>query len=179
MRNSFPFGPWRRTARLPALLMVLACCLHAANAEDATVPCYRMRRQVSCVAVPLASAAEDIEAKRFRPQDDRARLYLLRPGTMAPMTKSTILLDGKPVRELAPMTYAVLEASPGLHRLTARADHDVELEVSLEPGKIQYVENRYSLLFFTTSAQLLTMDERKAQAAISQLKLVKSGGENQ
>ncbi|WP_286758182.1 DUF2846 domain-containing protein [Ralstonia sp. RL] len=161
-------------------LFAMSCALHGAQAGDAGTPCRRLLRAVQCATVPLAGADEDAEAKRFQPPPDgRARVYVLRPGTMAPAVKSTILLDGRPMRELAPQTYAVIDTSAGTHRIAARTDRDAEIELDLEPGRIRYVENRFSLLFFTVSGQLRPLEAQPAQAAIAQSRLVKSGAEGE
>lgn len=127
-----------------------------------------------CVTVPFAIREEDDVAKLFQaPASGMAKIYIFRRGTMAAKTKSTIIFDGAPVATLAPMTYTVVDAAPGVHHLRTSWDQDTELELNLEPGKNTFVENTFSLLFFTITSSLKPIDEQLAKAAIASLNLVK------
>src|SRR5437016_6313028 len=97
------------------LLTLVATAWPCARAQDAVVPCRRFGRQIDCVAVPLAMPAEDAQAKQFgAPASTMSKIYLARPSTMGPKQKSDIFLDGKWIGSLAPMTYLVIETSPGV-----------------------------------------------------------------
>ncbi|HJW54937.1 MAG TPA: hypothetical protein VJ577_06670 [Burkholderiaceae bacterium] len=149
-----------------------------AHSADELVSCSRLGRLRVCVTVPLAIVEEDAMAKLFQaPASNMAKIYIFRRGTMAAKTKSTIIFDGASIATLAPMTYTVIEAAPGVHHLTTSWDHEAELELNLEPGKNTFVENTFSLLFFTMTSSLKPIDEQLAKAAIAGLNLVKRSTE--
>jgi hypothetical protein len=167
---------YRKRLQKPALLFLLGCAALNALANESFVPCSRLGRWRECITVPLASADQDAAAKEFRPPpSDRSKIYIVRSNTIEPKTRSAIFLDDEPVTSLAPMTYIVLEASPGMHRLKARTDHDFEITIDLAPGKTYYVQHHLSLLFNTMTGALKVIDEKEGHSQVVKSKLAKTG----
>ncbi len=124
--------------------------------------------------MPLASAQQDREAKQFQPPAaDRARLYIVRPGTMEPHTLSDVMLGEARVAQLAPATYTVVDTAPGRHRIEIVTGHHCEALLDFAAGSIHYLAYRPALLFNTVSGTLTELDEREGQALVLKSKLVK------
>lgn len=147
-------------------LMVSACA--APPVQEGFVPCRRLGRMSECITVPLADQSADREAKQFiAPSNGKARLYLVRPYTQEPRRRTEVFLDGKRVAVLAPLTYVVLDVSPGKHRLKVQAyDETATLDIDVDENNIYYVQHQFDLLFNTISARLKVVQEGDAQPRI-------------
>ncbi|MGS0742341.1 hypothetical protein ACVBEF_10975 [Glaciimonas sp. GG7] len=157
------------------LLTLTATTLFSASAQDALVPCRRFLHQIECVAVPLATPVDDAQAKQFdAPLHPTAKVYLSRPGTMAPKQKSDIFLDGKWIGSLAPMTYLVIETAPGTHILGAsgQANANSALTMTLEVDKNTYVQEQLYQLFNTEKITFKVVDTQTGQADVLKSRLI-------
>jgi hypothetical protein len=159
-----------------ALFLLSSCIALPMLAEESFTRCSRLGRWRECSTVPLASAEQDAAAKQFLPPPaDESKIYIVRPTTIDPKKTSTIFLDGERIASLAPMTYLVVETSPGMHHIKAHTDHDFEVAVDLAPGKTYYVRHRLGLLFNTMAGALKVIDEKEGQAEVAKSKLARAG----
>ncbi|WP_161539911.1 DUF2846 domain-containing protein [Glaciimonas sp. PCH181] len=159
-----------------ALLLVGITVLFPAKAQDARVPCQRFWHQIACVSVPLATPADDAQAKQFdAPSDAVAKIYLARSGTMAPLQKSDIFLDGKWIGTLAPLTYLVIETNPGTHTVNAsdpkNGKHD-SFSMQVEGYKNTYLQEQLYQLFNAEKITFKIVDQQTGQAAVLASKLI-------
>jgi hypothetical protein len=130
-------------------------------AQDPERRCMWHGDLVECVAVPLDSPARDAEAKQFAPPvAGKAHVYIMRSRVLGPLIKSVILVDGKMVGGLAPMTYLMLELAPGEHVIKARADRDYETRLAVAEGGSYFIEHDFPHFdFFRPVAGKLTVVE--------------------
>ncbi len=120
-----------------------------------------------CAVVPLTEDTQDISAKQFqKPIEGKSRIYIVRSSISVRRQISKVLLDGQPAADIAPYTYIAIDVTPGSHRIKARADKDVEIQLNVAPGKLYYVELGLGLLFNTVSAKLEMLDEKEGQSAV-------------
>jgi hypothetical protein len=97
----------------------------------------------ACTSVPLAPREADTAAKRFEPPASGwAALYIVRDGYMI-SDEVAVLVDQRPVGNLAYDTYLRLQLAPGQHDVRAE---DIEnrqplavTTVQLEAGEIRFV----------------------------------------
>lgn len=126
-----------------------------------------------CVVVPLASPEEDVDAKRFAPVPaGTIRIYLVRPYTQEPTKVSRVVLDGKPVAELAPLTFAVLDVAPGRHQLQVQTGDSREAALDVNATDTIYLSYQLDLLFNTTTGKLSVVPADTAQASVRQSRKV-------
>lgn len=164
-----------------ALLSLFATAWPCAQAQDAVVPCRRFWRQTECVAVPLAMPAEDAQAKQFgSPSSAMSKIYLTRPGTMAPKQKSDIFVDGKWIGSLAPMTYLVIETSPGAHVIAAhmrqeqQEQQDFSMSLNVAGEKNTYIQEQLHQLFNTEKIVFEIVDQKTGQTDVLKSRLIKT-----
>lgn len=149
-----------------------------AYAEDSFVPCRRFGRLQDCIAVPLAEKAEDTKAKQFQaPVAAKSRIYIVRPYLQEQKKKSSLLIDGQAITEIAPMTYVVLDVNPGVHRITLNTHDNTELQLDLEAGKVYYIQYKLTVWFETVTGHLTLLDEKKGKSQVLESKRVRSTNE--
>lgn len=155
------------------VLLSLALTVSSASAEDSFVPCRRFLHQIECVAVPLATPADDVQAKRFEvPSNGLAKIYLVRPGTMEPKQKSEIFLDGKWFASLAPMTYLVMETSAGLHTIGSDLHQSSALRVDVASDKNTYVKEQLYQFFNSEKIFFEIVDQQTGEADVLKSRLI-------
>lgn len=163
----------RTVAPLAVIAAVVLTACAPPKIADGYQPCKQLWRTKECVAVPLAPPDEDREAKQFAAAPDRkARIYLVRPYTQKPKQTSRVLLDGKPVAELAPLTFAVLEVTPGSHRLGVQTGDGQEVILDLRAYDVTYVQYQLDILFNTTTGKLTILPADEAQARVRQARKI-------
>lgn len=160
-------------ALIVVLLPLAAVGCSAVPSNSDTIACRRFTRMQECVAVPMASVEEDKSAKAFlSPADGTSRVYLVRPYTTSPKDKAQVFVDGKPVAQLGPLTYAVIDVSPGKHRLSANTDVNSDFELNVRKGDIHYVQYQLNLLFNTVTGEMKLLDENAGQQKVMATKRV-------
>lgn len=165
--------PIRRKALLAMIAAVVLTACASPKIADGYQPCKQLWRTKECVIVPLATPDEDREAKRFAAvPNSKARIYLVRPYSQEPKQTSHVLLDGKPVAELAPLTFAVLDVMPGLHRLSVQTGDGQEVILDLRAYDVTYVQYQLDVLFNTTTGKLTILPADEAQARIRQARRI-------
>lgn len=156
-------------------LLSLCLTVSSASAQDSFVPCRRFLHQIECIAVPLATPAEDVQAKQFGvPPNGLARIYLIRSGTMEPKQKSEIFLDGKWFANLAPMTYLVMETSAGLHTIGSDLQQTSALRVNAASDKNTYVKERLYQFFNSEKILFEIVDQQTGEADVLKSSLIRS-----
>ena len=90
--------------------------------------------------VKTASSDRNVKAKSLMPPKDKALIFVMRPTILGKPFAHEISLDGKKIGSTCGYYYVYTFASPGKHKLTASADNTGELEITVEGGKIYYVE---------------------------------------
>jgi hypothetical protein len=166
-------GQLVQLVRLGLFVLALAPAALQVQAEERFTPCSRFGRMAECVTVELASPDEDAQAKTLpKPRDGRASIYIIRPFTTEPKRTSQVVLDGRPVAELAPLTYAVLSVPPGDHYLKVTTGHDSEMLVNVKPGEIYLVNYVLTIFMHWESGELTLLDKNNAQGYLVESKKV-------
>ncbi len=123
----FKYGAYTRPILKTGVFLVLALALDGALAlggldETATVP--------------MAIKPEDKAAKSFTPAAGRSNIYVYREQDNAFLYLFQLVVDGQFVGGIAPKTYHVIEATPGLHVLSALAiANQRDTQIFVEAGK--------------------------------------------
>ena len=86
--------------------------------------------------VPMAIEPDDATAKTFTPKAGRANIYIYRERDLALLHLIQLVVDGQFVGGIAPKTYHVIDAAPGLHVVSALAiANQRDTQIFVEAGK--------------------------------------------
>ena len=112
----------------------------------------------ACATVPMASPEMDMQAKKMTPPPGKAVLYLYRDSDMhGSAVNLNVMLDGRPVGQLAPSTYMMWVANPGKHEIAATIGGiQGNNNVDVRPGESFYVAYK---LGWTSLTLRLTSEE--------------------
>jgi hypothetical protein len=145
--------------------------LPAVHAEQDYFKCKRISRWEDCITVPMASAAEDKAAKLFQsPESEFARLYIARPYTLEPKEKSEVLVDGKLVGLLGPLTYLVFDVPAGGHEVRIRTRDEAVIHLDMQPRQTFYLEYALTLWLGTITSETTVLEKDKGKEKILPLR---------
>lgn len=133
---------------------------------------------VGCASVPMEDKQVSTQAKAFTaPATGNAGLYIYRAGSFGGALKKDIWLNDKCVGESAPNIFFYQQVQGGVeHKLSTESEFSPNiLLVQAEPGKNYYVRQYIKMGAFVGGANLELVDEQKAQKAIADLELAKTG----
>jgi hypothetical protein len=104
----------------------------------------------ACAAtVPLATPAEDLDAKRFEVPPGKALLYIYRTMFLGSAHTYELRVDSNFIGETGKDTYYVVEVLPGMVRIQLDVPRAyakpgtvdlIHLDIMAEPGKIHWIE---------------------------------------
>ncbi|MCW9732730.1 DUF2846 domain-containing protein [Avibacterium sp. 20-15] len=130
-----------------------------------------------CAKVPVASEAENIQAKQFdAPPNNKSGIYIYRDGSIfGSALKKSLYIDGKFIGESARNVYFYQQVIPGAHKISTESEFsNNDLHITTEGGKNYFIEQYIRPGLFVGGANLKQIDEEKAKAAIKKLKLARS-----
>jgi len=123
-----------------------------------------------CASVPMASMNEDASAKEFKPDPDKANIYVYRNENFGSAITMTVSLDGRVAGQSGPKTYFLLQAQPGEHEVGSIAENSVSLKLKTEAGKAYYVWQEVKMGLWMARSALHEVDEETARKAIVECK---------
>lgn len=116
--------------------------------------------------------AEDSVARSLSPIADQAIVYILRPGRYINPAMQ-ITCNGNQVGITYEQTYLFTIIAPGTYTFTSSAENQSKLDITLEAGKIYYVEQQIKYGLAEARAHLVPVDEAKGKKFIEKCKLSK------
>lgn len=129
-----------------------------------------------CAKVPMASKAEDVQAKRFdTPNKAMSGLYIYRDSTFGARLRKNLYIDDKFIGQSAPKVYFYKLVTAGKHKVSTDSEFgNNDLYITTEGGKNYFIRQYIKMGVFVGGANLEQIDEEKAKAAIKKLKLARS-----
>ncbi len=126
-----------------------------------------------CASVPMATEAEDSEAKRFSPPPaNKAGVYIYRNKTFGSEVTKTIYIDGEPIGESAAKTFFYELVEPGERRIATESEFgENDLVLQAEAGQTYYVRQYIKIGLFEGRAGLELVSEYKGKKGVRQCKL--------
>lgn len=125
-----------------------------------------------CASVPMASEAQDAEAKQFMPPKGKANIYVYRNEFLGGAVAMEIDLDGKQVAVTRANNFVRLIVAPGKHTITSHAENEDTVEVMAKAGKNHYVWQEAKMGFVMARTKLHLVDEQTGQQGVNECKLV-------
>ena len=107
-----------------------------------------------CASLTPEEAERDSALKKFETRPDVAGLYIYCYGWMGTIAKSNVSIDGRPLGQIASLTYLYTTLEPGTHRVTATANDTSEVIFDAEPGHNYYVAHVVYVGFFYPEVEL-------------------------
>ncbi|MFZ7143113.1 DUF2846 domain-containing protein [Avibacterium avium] len=129
-----------------------------------------------CATVPMASDAQDIQAKQFNsPNKKISGLYIYRDSMFGGVLKKDLYIDDEFIGESAPNVYFYKTVKPGKHKISTESEFgNNDLYITTQGGKNYFIRQYIRMGVFVGGANLEQVDEEKAKAVIKKLKLARS-----
>lgn len=121
-----------------------------------------------CATVPMGSAQDDQDAKRFsQPAPDRGALYVYRSGWMGSARAIDVAIVGGATAELATNTYLRLEGPPGTVEIDCRiGDKTNAAQVQITDGQTRFVEVSMKIGLWMPGCEFAEVSPDQGQAAV-------------
>ena len=127
---------------------------------------------VGCAStVPMATPAQDAQAKQFTAKPGVASVYVYRNEAFGKAIKLPLELDGKMIGQTGYKTYFYNEVAPGPHKVTTRAENTTELTFDAIAGKIYYIWQEVKMGMWAAKAQLQLVDEATGKKGVNESNL--------
>ena len=132
-----------------------------------------------CASAPTRSLAQDSNAKLFLPPSNRALIFIYRNGneslreSVLPMLV-TVSVNGITLGQTAAKTFFRLNVKPGTYTITSLGENVAKLNLTVEAGKIYYVQQEVSTWSLTPNSSLQQVDENIGHASVFESKIIAS-----
>ncbi len=116
----------------------------------------------------MTPESQDIEAKKFIPQPDKASVYVnLDAKTTVPVR---VVLDGRIVGALAPKTYVLLNLDQGRHVLNVGLENIDQVTLNAQAGKLYFYRLRIKSGWTSGRIHFALMDEAEGKKRLMKSK---------
>jgi hypothetical protein len=132
-----------------------------------------------CASAPAKPSSQNASANLFLPPSNRALIFIYRNGnegireTVMPQLV-TVSVNGFTLGQTADKTYFRLNVKPGTYTITSLAENVAKLNLTVEAGKIYYVQQEISSWSLSPKSVLQQVDENKGHAAVFGSKIIAS-----
>jgi len=121
---------------------------------------------------PLPPSPADIEAKKFEVVPDRAVIYIARNDPDFSRDGATLLLDDTVTITTYPGTYYRWEVAAGAHRIEGFAADAGRMTITVDTGKIYFVQQSYVPGPFTPRSSFYRVPATRGRAMVMRGELV-------
>lgn len=125
-----------------------------------------------CASVNMAPASQDSRAKNFKPETDKATIYVYRNETFGAAVKMPVLLNGYHVADTIANSYLAMSVSAGNFQVTSKTENDSSVDLKVESGKNYFVWQEVKMGVWSGRSQLQVVSEEKGKAGVLECKLV-------
>ncbi|MEZ6036755.1 MAG: hypothetical protein R3F29_04700 [Planctomycetota bacterium] len=96
---------------------------------------------VACASIPMATAAQDAEAKKFSPVAEKGVLYVVHNGGyLSSRALLQIFVDGRAMGSLTGWTFHRLVLDHGMHSVLASSpENEQQVDVDVAAGDVRFV----------------------------------------
>lgn len=125
----------------------------------------------ACSSVPMGTAQQDGEVKKFAPPVDKAAVYIYRNEFMAPGIRMDVLVNGIDIGSTTAKTFLYTELPPGRHTITSKAENNHSIEIQTKAGESSYVWQEVKLGGWYARSKLQQVDAATGQSGVRECKL--------
>lgn len=126
-----------------------------------------------CVSMQVSPAddAADAKAKALTVPKGKALVYIVRPTSIGKPFAHEITLDGKRIGSTCGYYYIYVFVSPGKHKFTASGDYSGDVELTVEAGKIYFIQQRVQAGVWKGGSALAVVSETEGRKYLSECRL--------
>ena len=117
---------------------------------------------------------KDSTARSLAPIENKAILYIIRPTSFGSAIKMNVHCDTTLIGTTNANSYLYTIVDPGSYVIRSKAENKSELPLTVEPGKVYYIEQSVKMGIVYARANLLLVDEEKGKKFMKKCKLAKS-----
>jgi hypothetical protein len=132
-----------------------------------------------CSSAPTLKSSYDNNAKFFSAPANRALIFIYRNGsegiseTMLP-SQVTVSVNGMTLGQTADKTFFRLNVKPGNYAISSLSENVAMLNLTVEAGKIYYVQQEISRWMLSSKSSLQLVDDAKGRASVFESKIIAS-----
>jgi hypothetical protein len=130
----------------------------------------------ACASIQLAGASTESEAKSFRVDASRGRIYVVRPGKLfghGAGVALPVVVDGATVGANANATFVYVDVAPGLHRVSSQTiESFASVEIEVEAGRVYFVAQRSRAGLISPRVGLALVEPSSGMRLVSKARLV-------
>ena len=124
----------------------------------------------SCASVPMMGLQQDQEAKEFKTEPSKSRIYIYRNENFGGAIKVTVTIDGKLVGQTASNTYFAVDVDSGKHQISCLAESNSQVEVNVKSGEAAYVFQEMKMGLMSAGCALEEVSAIIGQKAVRECK---------
>ena len=127
----------------------------------------------SAVTSPMASLAEDRQAKKFTPIPGKAIVYIYRDEFLAVEERMDIIVDGKSIANAVLYSYVKIELLPGIHEVVSRTERDAKLVIDVNDGQVYFIQLKCAPGLLKTRSKLILVSEQIGKGEVEKCRLLR------
>lgn len=117
------------------------------------------------------SEQKDSTGKLLTAFPDKAVVYVIRPTSFAFAIRMDVKCDSVYIGTTGPKSYIYTVLTPGSYTFLSQSENKSFLEISLEAGKIYYLEQQVKMGIVYARTKLKLVDEEKGKSFLAKCKL--------
>lgn len=125
-----------------------------------------------CASVNMAPASQDSRAKNFKPEAEKATIYVYRNETFGAAVKMPVLLNGYHIADTIANSYLAMSVSAGNYQVTSKTENDSTVDLKVESEKNYFIWQEVKMGVWGGRSQLQVVSEEKGKAGVLECKLV-------
>ncbi|WP_413294802.1 DUF2846 domain-containing protein [Bdellovibrio sp. HCB185ZH] len=127
---------------------------------------------VGCRSVPMASLAQDGQAKQFAINPKAAQVYIYRNEFMGNQLKIDVFVNGEMRGQTMGDTYMLMTLPKGKHTIMSEAENKSTLDIEVENGKNYFVWQEVKMGMWIARNKLQIVDEATGKSGMRECKLI-------
>ncbi len=122
---------------------------------------------IGCASVPMAPQDMDVAAKRFKPPEGKANIYVIRRSALGFAVIFQVIVDGKIRGAIAYNTYLLFPENPGKHTVAVLTGENMQaVTLNTEAGRNYFLEVGAKMGWWSAQAWIEPLDREKGREAV-------------
>jgi Protein of unknown function (DUF2846) len=130
----------------------------------------------ACASIPLAGPGPEADAKSFKVDSTRGRIYIVRPGQRfghAAGVAFPVVVDGAIVGANGNATFIYVDVPPGVHRVSSQTrENYASVEIDAKAGQLYFVDQRPTSGLLSARVRLTLVDTSSGIRLVSRARMV-------
>jgi len=126
----------------------------------------------ACNTVPIASDEADNQAKNFKPNATKSKIYVYQTEPFSSVTGVPIALDKQVAGDVTANSYYLWTVEPGRHVISSLTANKNDMWIDTEAGQNYYIKQTINISIWKPTSLLEQVSEKEGIKAINQSKLI-------